>query len=373
MAVKNKIISGIMLSTTALSMAACSTQTRQQVSGTIAPKKSTSQKNDTKVKNSDGSALKALQKQVALLKAQTAQADEVTETPETVTPVASTSEDTLAAAIDQVTAVSADNAVSEISQPVIAEQPSVTITQELVETAATSEQPVSVSVAPTTTVKTTQEQPTIAVTPQTSELPVSEPVVETPVSTEGSADSSIETTNQTAAQAEIDSVATSEITQPEIATETSIEQPVVEEQVQPEAVVVAQPEQPQVQPTVASAQPQYDANNVNTYPQGQCTWGVKAVAPWVGNNWGNGADWANSARAAGYVTGSTPVAGSVASWDDGGYGHVAYVTDTDSSSGMIQVLEANYAGNQSINNYRGWFDPTNCQGTVTYIYNQQVG
>ena len=26
----------------------------------------------------------------------------------------------------------------------------------------------------------------------------------------------------------------------------------------------------------------------NTYPWGQCTWYVKQVAPWAGNNWGNG-------------------------------------------------------------------------------------
>ncbi len=30
----------------------------------------------------------------------------------------------------------------------------------------------------------------------------------------------------------------------------------------------------------------------NTYPAGQCTWGAKEMAPWVGNYWGNGGDWA---------------------------------------------------------------------------------
>ena len=34
----------------------------------------------------------------------------------------------------------------------------------------------------------------------------------------------------------------------------------------------------------------------------------------------------------------------------------------------IQVSEANYLGQQSIGNYRGWFDPTTAQGTVSYIY-----
>ncbi len=35
----------------------------------------------------------------------------------------------------------------------------------------------------------------------------------------------------------------------------------------------------------------------NTYPAGQCTWGAKEMAPWVGNYWGNGGDWAASGSA----------------------------------------------------------------------------
>lgn len=126
---------------------------------------------------------------------------------------------------------------------------------------------------------------------------------------------------------------------------------------------------PEVVQTGVQSSQNYSAN---TYPAGQCTWGVKEVAPWVGNQWGNGADWAQSAGNAGYYVSSTPAAGAVASWDDGGYGHVAYVTNVDEQTGMVQVLEANYAGNQAINNYRGWFDPTTCQGQVSYIYNQLV-
>ena len=85
------------------------------------------------------------------------------------------------------------------------------------------------------------------------------------------------------------------------------------------------------------------------------------MASWVGNYWGNAAQWASSAAAAGFSTGSTPVVGAVVVWG-GGYGHVAYVTGVQ--GGQIQVMEANYAGNQSIGNYRGWFSP----GAVTYIY-----
>ena len=105
----------------------------------------------------------------------------------------------------------------------------------------------------------------------------------------------------------------------------------------------------------------------NTYPVGQCTWGAKVLAPWAGNYWGNGGQWAASAAAAGFRTGSVPQVGAIACWNDGGYGHVAVVTAVQSTT-SIQVSEANYAGNQSIGNYRGWFNPVNAQGPVTYIY-----
>lgn len=109
----------------------------------------------------------------------------------------------------------------------------------------------------------------------------------------------------------------------------------------------------------------------NTYPTGQCTWGVKEMAPWVGNYWGNARDWIASAQNAGYSTGSTPTVGSVAVWpeDGGGYGHVAYVTSVTNNN-SIQVMESNYAGNMSIGNYRGEFDPTNTYSgsSVSYIY-----
>ncbi|MBB5888595.1 CHAP domain-containing protein [Lactovum miscens] len=102
----------------------------------------------------------------------------------------------------------------------------------------------------------------------------------------------------------------------------------------------------------------------DTYPYGSCTWGAKAVAPWVGNNWGNAGDWATSASSAGFKTGSTPMVGSVASWSGG---HVAVVIGVQ-ADGSIQVLESNYAGNSAIAIYRSYFNPTIVQGKVTYIY-----
>lgn len=113
------------------------------------------------------------------------------------------------------------------------------------------------------------------------------------------------------------------------------------------------------------------ASTPNTYPVGQCTWGAKSLASWVGNYWGNAKNWIASAQAAGHSVGTTPVAGAIAVWpnDGGGYGHVAYVTSA-SGANSIQVMESNYAGNMSIGNYRGTFDPTSSAhgGSVYYIY-----
>ena len=110
-------------------------------------------------------------------------------------------------------------------------------------------------------------------------------------------------------------------------------------------------------------------NYGNSYPVGQCTWGVKEMAPWASNWWGNANTWAIYASAQGFRTGTVPVVGAIAVWDGGEYGHVAYVTDVQSEN-SIQVLEANYdgSGTQPIGNYRGWFNPTASKGTVRYIY-----
>lgn len=109
------------------------------------------------------------------------------------------------------------------------------------------------------------------------------------------------------------------------------------------------------------------SSSASTYPVGQCTWGAKTLAPWAGDYWGNGGQWAASAAAAGFRVGSQPQVGAIACWNDGGYGHVAVVTAVQSST-SIQVSEANYLGQQSIGNYRGWFNPTTAQGSVSYIY-----
>ncbi|HEM3695220.1 TPA: CHAP domain-containing protein [Streptococcus suis] len=106
----------------------------------------------------------------------------------------------------------------------------------------------------------------------------------------------------------------------------------------------------------------------NTYPVGQCTWGAKEAAPWVGNYWGNGGDWAASAAAQGYEVGTRPKVGAVIVWTDGGYGHVGVVTEVG-ENGLIQIVESNYNGNMTVANYRGFFNPLETgAGTVSYIY-----
>ena len=120
-------------------------------------------------------------------------------------------------------------------------------------------------------------------------------------------------------------------------------------------------------PAPARQRPTY-SSNASSYPTGECTWGAKTLAPWAGDYWGNGAQWATSAAAAGFRTGSTPQVGAIACWNDGGYGHVAVVTAVSSST-RIQVSESNYGGDRTIGNKRGWFNPTTTsEGCVTYIY-----
>ncbi|WP_314914192.1 peptidoglycan hydrolase PcsB [Streptococcus constellatus] len=149
------------------------------------------------------------------------------------------------------------------------------------------------------------------------------------------------------------------------ATPATAAQPAVQTQ---EAAPAAQPavQTQAAAPAATVSRPNY-SSSASSYPVGECTWGAKVLAPWAGNFWGNGGQWAASAAADGFRTGSQPQVGAIACWNDGGYGHVAVVTAVQSTT-SIQVSESNYLGNRSIGNYRGWFNPTTAQGTVTYIY-----
>lgn len=114
--------------------------------------------------------------------------------------------------------------------------------------------------------------------------------------------------------------------------------------------------------------PGYEYEPGINYPVGQCTWGVQKVAPWAGDWWGDAASWGANAARDGFRTGTTPEVGAIISWNDGNLGHVAYVTAVN-ELGQIQVLEANYHGQQWVDNFRGWFYPTDTAGEITYIYN----
>ena len=157
--------------------------------------------------------------------------------------------------------------------------------------------------------------------------------------------------------------------QVQAAAQTPAATPAAQPAVQTQAAAPAA--QPAVQtqaaaPAATVSRPNY-SSSASSYPVGECTWGAKVLAPWAGNFWGNGGQWAASAAADGFRTGSQPQVGAIACWNDGGYGHVAVVTAVQSTT-SIQVSESNYLGNRSIGNYRGWFNPTTAQGTVTYIY-----
>ena len=176
-----------------------------------------------------------------------------------------------------------------------------------------------------------------------------------------------ETATSEAAQEPVSSE-TSETTQAPAPAAPATSEATQEPEAQPESAAPAASEAP----APAAETPKVSAASTpNTYPVGQCTWGAKSLASWVGNYWGNAKNWIASAQAAGHSVGTTPVAGAIAVWpnDGGGYGHVAYVTSA-SSANSIQVMESNYAGNMSIGNYRGTFDPTSSAhgGSVYYIY-----
>lgn len=201
--------------------------------------------------------------------------------------------------------------------------------------------------------------------PESSEAPeqpaaTSEAASEAPAEQLAAASAAPESSEAPAEQPAVTSEAASDV--PESSEAPASVAPVATSEAAPDA-----PEAPAEQLAATSEA----ASTPNTYPVGQCTWGVKSLAPWAGNNWGNAKNWIASAQAAGHSVGTTPVAGAIAVWpnDGGGYGHVAYVTSA-SGANSIQVMESNYAGNMSIGNYRGTFDPTSSAhgGSVFYIY-----
>ncbi|MFC3910164.1 COG3942 and LysM peptidoglycan-binding domain-containing protein [Streptococcus thermophilus] len=282
-------------------------------------------------------------------------------------PAYADTEQPVADAIDHVTS-SAEETLAEEEAPATetsaqAETTEVAAHQEAATSKAASDAPES-SEAPAEQLAAASDAPESSEAPAEQPAVTSEAASDAPESSEAPASVAPVATSEAASEApaSVAPVATSE------AAPAASEAPV---SVAPVVTSEAAPAASEAPAPAAETHKVSAASTPNTYPVGQCTWGVKSLAPWAGNNWGNAKDWITSARAAGHSVGTTPVAGAIAVWpkDGGGYGHVAYVTSA-SGANSIQVMESNYAGNMSISNYRGTFDPTSSAhgGSVSYIY-----
>ena len=79
----------------------------------------------------------------------------------------------------------------------------------------------------------------------------------------------------------------------------------------------------------------------NGYPYGYCTY-YAATRRAIPTSWGNAGQWLNSAKRAGYTTGSEPAPGAIVVTRESWWGHVAYVESVSGSS--FTVSEMNYSG-----------------------------
>ena len=282
-------------------------------------------------------------------------------------PAYADTEQPVADAIDHVTS-SAEETLAEEEAPATetsaqAETTEVAAHQEAATSKAASDAPES-SEAPAEQLAAASDAPESSEAPAEQPAVTSEAASDAPESSEAPASVAPVATSEAASEAPVSvaPVVTSE------AAPAASEAPV---SVAPVVTSEAAPAASEAPAPAAETHKVSAASTPNTYPVGQCTWGVKSLAPWAGNNWGNAKNWIASAQAAGHSVGTTPVAGAIAVWpnDGGGYGHVAYVTSA-SGANSIQVMESNYAGNMSISNYRGTFDPTSSAygGSVSYIY-----
>lgn len=95
-------------------------------------------------------------------------------------------------------------------------------------------------------------------------------------------------------------------------------------------------------PTAGGGRISYRASAEDHFPWGWCTWYVaqRRDVPWHGD----AKTWVASARALGWLTGSTPRVGAMMVTNESySYGHVAYVEKVD-PDGSWTVSEMNYAG-----------------------------
>ena len=86
----------------------------------------------------------------------------------------------------------------------------------------------------------------------------------------------------------------------------------------------------------------------NRYAWGNCTWYVYNRKPNLGSFWGNGGyGWLSAAQAAGFATGSAPVAGAIGVEA----GHVVIIESVN-GNGTVNLSEMNYAGGLGQIHYR---------------------
>ena len=287
------------------------------------------------------------------------------------TPAYADTEQPVADAIDHVTS-SAEETLAEEEAPATETSAQAETTEVAAASEAASE---AVSEAPAVSEVPAEQLAAASEAPESSEVPAEQPAA-APESSEAPAEQPAATSEAAPATSEAPAEQLAATSEAPESSEVPAEQPAAAPESseapaeQPAATSEAAPATSEA-PAEQLAATSEAASTPNTYPVGQCTWGAKSLAPWAGNNWGNAKDWIASAQAAGHSVGTTPVAGAIAVWpnDGGGYGHVAYVTSA-SGANSIQVMESNYAGNMSISNYRGTFDPTSSAhgGSVFYIY-----
>jgi surface antigen len=86
----------------------------------------------------------------------------------------------------------------------------------------------------------------------------------------------------------------------------------------------------------------------DTYEWGNCTYWSFAMRLWAGSpiptTWGNANTWDDRAKLDDYIVDYTPKAGAIFQTDDGKWGHVAYVTSVNPTTGEWTISEMNVAG-----------------------------
>lgn len=130
--------------------------------------------------------------------------------------------------------------------------------------------------------------------------------------------------------------------------------------VSPPAAPVSVPSVNQVEVTTSAPSVSYrGSGGPNGYDVGWCTWWVKEKRPDINGYWGDaGYSWISQAQAAGFSTGSTPVAGAIGVQA----GHVVYVESVSGSQVNISEMGWGYRAN-TVPNYR-----TVSASQFTYIY-----